>query len=115
MARRLRADCDRAASAVFLLGLVFIEPSFEDRNGRAEVVVEMEEQVDVVEVLIAPEAVGEVVAWVDVGEHFAAARTEEAEASLLNNLVENPSLRKPALMLFFGHGTEAWSRYSLRC
>src|SRR5216683_4508501 len=46
-----------------LLGLVSVEPSFEQGDGGAEVVVECEQQVDVVEVFLAGEAVGEVVAW----------------------------------------------------
>ena len=60
-----------------LLGLVLVEPTFEQDDGGAEVVVECEQQVDVVEVFLAGEAVGEVVAWVDGGAHFAAAWAEE--------------------------------------
>src|SRR5713226_7930178 len=64
-----------------LLGLVSVEPTFEQGDGGAEVVVECEQQVDVVEVFLAAEAVGEVVAWVDGGAHFAAAWAEEAEVA----------------------------------
>jgi hypothetical protein len=46
-----------------------------------EVVVELEEEVDVVEVFLAIEAVGEVVAGVDGGAHFAAVGAEEAEVA----------------------------------
>jgi hypothetical protein len=66
---------------VALQGLVSLEQAFEDGDGGAEVVAEDEEQVDVVEVRVAPEAVGEVVAWIDGGEHFAAAWAEEAEVA----------------------------------
>ena len=65
----------------FLFGLVFVEPAFEEGDGGGKVVVEGEQQVDVVEVFLAAEAVGQVVAWVDRGTHFAAARTEEAEVA----------------------------------
>ena len=60
-----------------MLGLVLVEQSCEENDGIAEVVVDGEEQVDVVEVFLAREAVGEVVAWVDGGAHFAAAGAEE--------------------------------------
>ena len=53
----------------------------QEGDGGAEVVVERHEQVDVVEVLLAAEAVGEVVAWIDGGAHLAAAGTEEAEVA----------------------------------
>ena len=66
---------------VGLLGLVLVEPAFQEGDGGAEVVVEGDEQVDVVEVFLAAEAVGEVVAWVDGGAHFAAVRAEEAEVA----------------------------------
>ena len=46
-----------------------------------KLVVEGEQQIDVVEVFLAREAVGEVVAWVDGGPHFAAAWAEEAEVA----------------------------------
>ena len=39
------------------LGLVLVEPAFEEGDGGAEVVVERDEQVDVVEVFLATEAV----------------------------------------------------------
>ena len=53
----------------------------QDGDGGFEVVAEGHEQVDVVEVLPAAEAVGKVVAWVDGGEHLPAMGTEEAIAS----------------------------------
>ena len=68
----------------FLFGMqcfVSIEQAIEDGDGGAEVVAEGDEQVDVVEVFLAGEAVGEVVAWVDGGAHFAAAWAEEAEVA----------------------------------
>ena len=67
---------------VLLSGLVFVEPALKNRDGGAEVVAEGDEQVDVVEVFLAGEAVSEVVAWVDGGEHFAAAWAEEAEVAV---------------------------------
>ena len=62
--------------------MVVVQPSFEDVDGGAEVVAEDAEQVDVVEVFVAGEAVGEVVAGIDGGEHLAAAGAEEDEASV---------------------------------
>ena len=53
----------------------------QDRDSGFEVVAEGHEEVDVVEILLAAEAMGEVVARVDGGEHFLAMRTEEAESS----------------------------------
>ena len=63
-------------------GFMSFEPGFKDDNGGTEVVAERQEQVDVVEVFLAAEAVGEVVAWVDGGEHFAAVGAEEAEVAV---------------------------------
>src|SRR5271156_3997060 len=80
-ALRRRVGMGRARLLAGLLGLVLVEPAFEEGDGGAEVVVERDEQVDVVEVFLATEAVGEVVAWVDGGTHFAAARTDEAEVA----------------------------------
>ena len=59
-----------------LPGLVAFEQAFEDGDGGFKVVAEREEQVDVVEVFLAAEAVGEVVAWVD-GRRRRAGRTRE--------------------------------------
>ena len=39
------------------LNLVLVEPAFEEGDGGAEVIVEGDEQVDVVEILLAAEAV----------------------------------------------------------
>ena len=64
-----------------LRGLVLREPAFEEGDSGEEVIVEGEEQVDVVEVLFAREAVGEVVARVDGGAHLAAAWADEAEVA----------------------------------
>ena len=64
-----------------LSGQVSFKPSFEDGDGGLKVVAEGDEQVDVVEIFLAVEAVGEVVAWVDGGEHFAAVWAEEAEVA----------------------------------
>jgi hypothetical protein len=64
------------------LRLVLFEPIFEECDGGAEVVTEGDEQIDVVEVVVAIEAVGEVIAWVDGGPHVAAAGAEEAEVAV---------------------------------
>src|SRR5271156_2839668 len=80
-ALRRRVGMGRARLLAGQLGLVLVEPAFEEGDGGAEVVVERDEQVDVVEVFLATEAVGQVVAWVDGGAHFAAARTDEAEVA----------------------------------
>jgi hypothetical protein len=50
----------------------------QDAHGGFEVVAERHEEVNVVEVLVAAEAMGEVVAGIDGGEHFLAMGTEEA-------------------------------------
>ena len=68
----------------FLLGtsgLVSIEPLLEEFDGGGEVVAEFEEQVDVVEVSAAAEAVGEVVSGIDGGAQFSASGVEEAEVA----------------------------------
>ena len=70
-----------------LLGLVLSEPAFEEGDSGEEVIVEGEEQVDVVEVLFAREAVGEVVARVDGGAHLAAAWADEAEVPVPNQIL----------------------------
>ena len=54
----------------------------QEGDGGAEVIAQGDEQVDVVEVFLAAEAVGEVVARIDGGAHFAAAWAEEAEVAL---------------------------------
>ena len=59
--------------------LVLDEPFAEDGGGCFEVVAEFDEQIDVVEVGLTTEAVGEVVARVERGLQFAALRAEEAE------------------------------------
>src|SRR5476651_1785976 len=64
-----------------LLGLVLVEHAFQESDGIAEAVVELDEQVDVVDILSAVEAVGEVVARVDGGAHFAAMGTDETEVT----------------------------------
>ena len=76
------ADRQLAMEFPLGLGLVLVEEAFEEGDGVAEGVVECHEQVDVVEVFLAAKAVGEVVAWVDGGAHFAAIRTEEVEVAL---------------------------------
>src|SRR5262249_17630393 len=60
-----------------LLGLVLIEPALEEGDGGAEVIVEGDEQVDVIEVFLTCKTVGEVIAWVDGGAHFAAVWADE--------------------------------------
>ena len=64
-----------------LVGLVRLEPAFQQRDRGAEVVVLAQEQVDVVEVFLAAKTVGKVVAWVDGGQHFAAVWAQEAEVA----------------------------------
>ena len=61
--------------------LVSLEPAFQDLNGTAEVVAELDEQVDVVDIPRTGEAVGEVVAGVHDGLQFAAVGAEEAEGA----------------------------------
>ena len=54
----------------------------QDADSGFEVVAEGEEEIDVVEVILAAEAVGKVVARVDGGEHLLALAAEEAIASV---------------------------------
>jgi hypothetical protein len=61
--------------------LVSLEQSLQDSYGVAKVIAERHEQIDVVEVFRAVETVGEVVAWIDGGAHFAAVRAEKAEVA----------------------------------
>ena len=61
---------------------VVSQPLLEQFDGREEVVVEAHQQVDVVDVAAATEAVGQVGAGVDRAAEFSAAGTEEAEVAL---------------------------------
>jgi hypothetical protein len=63
-------------------GFVPGEPPFEDRDGRPEVVAGGEQQVEVVDVRVTGEAVGQVVPRVDGGEHLAAAGAQEDEPAV---------------------------------
>src|SRR5271165_5305799 len=78
---RGRRLCSSRWCRGFLSGLVLLEPAFEQGDSGGKVVVEGEQQVDVVEVLLAAEAVREVVAGVDGSAHFAAVWAEEAEVA----------------------------------
>ena len=78
-----------------LRGLVLSEPALEEGDRGEEVIVEGEQQVDVVEVLLAREAVGEVVARVDGGAHLAAAWADEAEVALAHFARGNRVLLQP--------------------
>ncbi len=62
-------------------GSIFVEPAFEPIDGRAEVLIEGEQEVDVVEVFVAVEAVSEIVSRVDGGLYLAAVGAEEAEVA----------------------------------
>ena len=57
------------------------EPFAQGRGGGFEVVSDCDEQIDVVEVGFATEAMGEVVSRVERGLQFSAPRAEEAEIS----------------------------------
>ena len=59
-----------------------VEKSLEDGDGGAKVIAERHQKIDVVDVLLAAEAVGEVVAGVDGGEHLAAVRAKKAEVAV---------------------------------
>ena len=60
---------------------MLVEHAFEERDGITEGVIQSDQEVDVVKIFLAAETVGEVVARVDGGAHFAAIRTEEAEVA----------------------------------
>jgi hypothetical protein len=64
------------------LRLILVQPLFEKCDGGEEVVAELSQQVDIVEIPAAGEAVGQVVARIDGGEQFIAAWAEEDEASV---------------------------------
>ena len=76
------ARFEHPAPGRFLPGQVLKEPAFEDRDGRTEVIAEGDEQVNIVEVLCAGEAVREIISRVDGGPQFAAAWAEEAEVAI---------------------------------
>ena len=61
---------------------MLFEPSFEKCDGGVEVVPKHPQQIDVVEVFMAGEAVSQIVFRIDVNEHFAAVRAEEDEAAV---------------------------------
>lgn len=61
--------------------LVLVEPLGEDVGGGLEVVAEGDQEIDVVVVSLAAEAMGEIVARVDGGAQLAAVGTEEAEVT----------------------------------
>ena len=56
----------RMEASFGLPSLVLLQPAFEQGDGGAEVIVQGDKQVDVVEVLVAVEAVGEVVGGLTV-------------------------------------------------
>src|SRR5271170_1898192 len=58
---------------------MLLEPAFQQSDRGGKLVIECHQQIDIVEILLATETVGQVVAGVDRGQHLAAARTEEAE------------------------------------
>lgn len=64
------------------LGLVTEQPVFQQGDCGVEGVAESDQEVDVIKVLTAAEAVGKVVLGVDGGLHLAAVRAEEAEVAL---------------------------------
>ena len=64
------------------LGLVADKPLFQQCDGAAEVVANLDEQIDVVEVSLAAETTGEVDLGVDGCVEFAAVGAEEAEVAL---------------------------------
>ena len=88
--RRIRQDLAQLLEPATIetickeMGHRFRTRPLQQGDGGAEVVVEGHQQVDVVEVLLAAEAVGEVVARVDRGPHLAAVRAEEAEVVAAN-------------------------------
>ena len=61
--------------------LVGPQPLFQQFDGREEVVAQRDEQVDIVEVSTAAEAMGQVIARVDGSAKLAAAGTAEAEVA----------------------------------
>jgi hypothetical protein len=73
--RRSHGEC-----VLVSLRLIVVQPLFEESDGGDEVVAELSQQVDVVQIPVAGEAVGEIVAGIDGGEQFAAVWAEEDEA-----------------------------------
>ncbi len=65
-----------------ILRSIFVEQACEEIDGAEEVVIESEQEVDVVVIFVAVEAVSEIVSWVDGGAHFAAVGAEEAEVAI---------------------------------
>ena len=85
---------------------VLLEPAFQEGDGGLEVVAERDEQVDVVEVFLAAEAVGQVVAWVDRGPPFAAVGADEAEVAFAD------FARRPRAAMVTGMGRSLRRRRS---
>jgi hypothetical protein len=73
--------CQWRRSGSGLVGLIFVEPAFEESDGGEEVVAFGDEYVDGVEAFLAGEAGGEIVARFDGGAHLAAVGAEEAEVT----------------------------------
>jgi len=81
------------------LSLVLPQPAFEKCDSVGEAVVERQQQVDIVEVPSAPEAMCQVVPWVHGNEHVATRRAQEDETSVTHlrlALESSRSLRNEA-------------------
>ena len=78
---RIESACGRLR-AFGLLPFVLLEPAAQQRDGGDEVVAQGDEQVDIVEVLLAAEAVRQIISGVDGGPLFAAVGADEAEIAL---------------------------------
>ena len=66
-------------TGIGLPSVVVIQPDFQHQDGRSKFVTELDQQVDVVEVLLATEAVSQVVTRVDGHFHFTAIRAEKTK------------------------------------
>jgi hypothetical protein len=75
-------QCWRSGMLPFLPGLMVLEPAFQQTDRGGKLVVECDQQIDIIEIHLTAETVGQVVAWVDRGQDFAAAGAEEAEIAL---------------------------------
>jgi hypothetical protein len=59
---------------------MLLEPACQQLDRGGKLVVERDQQIDIIEIYLAAETVGQV-AWIDRGQHFATTRTEKAEVA----------------------------------
>ena len=61
--------------------VVLVQPDFPHQDDGSKFVTELDQQVDVVEVLLATAAVSQIIARVDGGSHFTTTGAQESEVA----------------------------------